>query len=241
MLNISEIYVEAVCLSLLAGSAIFLGALLASFENIRPKWLKQEFHHSVTALGGGALLAAVALVLIPEGVKNQPLWSTCMTFMAGGVIAMALDRFFANRKSTTSQLLAMMLDFIPESIIIGAVITKNYSEALLLAVIIFIQNLPESFNAFREMKHSNDLSTRGILLWFFVIAMTGPIYVYLGASLLAEHTMWLAMLMTFCAGGILYLIFNDVVPQVKLKSHWLPPMGVLIGFLIGIVGYSLTK
>lgn len=79
-------------------------------------------------------------------------------------MAMGLDRFFAKRNSTASQLVAMLLNFIQESIIIGAIITKNYSEALLLAVIIFAQNLPESFNAFREMKRSNDMSSNRVLM-----------------------------------------------------------------------------
>lgn len=49
-----------------------MGALLASREHIKPNWLEEEFHHSVTALRGGALLAAIALVLVPEGMKSQP-------------------------------------------------------------------------------------------------------------------------------------------------------------------------
>jgi ZIP family zinc transporter len=206
-------------LSLLAGSAIFLGALVASHEHIRPFWLEEEFHHSVTALGGGALLAAIALVLIPEGIKNQSLLSVIVTFTAGGVLAMMMDRYFASRKSSASQLAAMLLDFVPESIIIGAVITKNTREALLLAVIIFVQNLPESFNAYRDMRKHNGMPHHIMLILFFCIAFSGPAYVYLGAAVLVDYHTLLAMLMTFCAGGILYLVFNDIAPQVKLKHH----------------------
>lgn len=217
-----------------------MGALLASREHIKPNWLEEEFRHSVTALGGGALLAAIALVLVPEGMKSQPLWTAIVTFILGGAMAMGLDRFFAKRKSTASQLVAMLLDFIPESIIIGAIITKNYSEALLLAVIIFVQNLPESFNAFREMKRSRSMSSKQMLICFLLIALSGPAYVYLGAAVLEDHDRLLAMLMTFCAGGILYLVFNDIAPQVKLENHSLPPMGALLGFLIGMIGYALV-
>lgn len=62
----------------------------------------------------------------------------------------------------------------------------------------------------------------------------------MGAALLTDHDRLLAMLMTFCAGGILYLLFNDIAPQVKLKNHRLPPMRAALGFLIGMIGYALV-
>lgn len=41
--------------------------------------------------------------------------------------------------------------------------------------------------------------------------------------------------MLFAAGGILYLIFQDIAPQAKLAKHWAPPLGAIIGFLVGVV------
>ena len=45
------------------------GALIGVQEHIAKSWLEQEVRHGVIAFGGGALLAAVALVLVPEAVK----------------------------------------------------------------------------------------------------------------------------------------------------------------------------
>ena len=56
--------------TLCAGACIPLGALIAHKEKIRPSWLENEFRHSVIAFGGGILVAAVALVLVPEGVHH---------------------------------------------------------------------------------------------------------------------------------------------------------------------------
>ena len=52
------------------GSGYAIGAAIACLENIHSDWLEQEFRHGVMAFGGGALLSAVALVLVPEGVAN---------------------------------------------------------------------------------------------------------------------------------------------------------------------------
>lgn len=49
----NSLWITPVVLSLIAGSSIFLGAYLASKENIHRKWLESELHHGITALGGG--------------------------------------------------------------------------------------------------------------------------------------------------------------------------------------------
>lgn len=90
------------------------------------------------------------------------------------------------------------------------------------------------------MRRADGMHPRRMLFWFFLIAVSGPAYILLGAALLADQPTALAMLMTFCAGGILYLVFNDVAPQVPLQNRFLPPMGALLGFLIGMIGYKLT-
>ena len=46
--------------------------------------------------------------------------------------------------------------------------------------------------------------------------------------------------MLFSSGGILYIVFQDIAPQVKLKKAWGPPLGAIFGFLIGLIGHSLT-
>jgi zinc transporter, ZIP family len=46
------------------------------------------------------------------------------------------------------------MDFIPESIALGAVFATDTSMALLLAIFIGLQNLPEAFNSFRDMVKS---------------------------------------------------------------------------------------
>lgn len=228
---------DAIGLALGAGLAITVGAAIASFEHIRPKWLEQEFRHFVIAFGGGALLSAIALVLVPDGIKHQPPTTAVLSFLAGGAAFMGLDIWLSKRKSQASQLLAMMLDFVPEAMVLGAIIATDRSKAVLIAIIIAAQNLPEGFNAYREMCAGRKSKGKGLLKWFFVLGLTGPLYVLIGAAVLADKQLLLGMLMTFCAGGILYLTFQDIAPQAQLKRHWLPTFGAVLGFLVGMTGY----
>lgn len=143
---------QALLLSLVAGATIPLGGLLARFERIHPNWLEAEFRHSVIAFGGGALLAAVALVLIPEGSARLPHGATLVAFVAGGVVFMLADRALARRGGAGAQLMAMLLDFIPEAIALGATLAAGQGGGVLLALLIALQNGPEGFNAYREMR-----------------------------------------------------------------------------------------
>ena len=58
-------------LTIAAGSCIPQGGYIASFERICAKWPEQELRHFVIALGGGILVGAVALVLVPEGIASM--------------------------------------------------------------------------------------------------------------------------------------------------------------------------
>jgi acetylornithine/succinyldiaminopimelate/putrescine aminotransferase len=53
-------------LSAAAGGAIPIGAIVARFERLRPRWLEEEFRHTVIAFGGGVLLTAV------RGIRALP-------------------------------------------------------------------------------------------------------------------------------------------------------------------------
>lgn len=80
-----SLFQEALVLSLLAGIAIPIGGLISSYENIRPNWLQKELRHSVIAFGGGVLISAVALVLVPEGIKELSLSAVMLSFFLGGL------------------------------------------------------------------------------------------------------------------------------------------------------------
>lgn len=227
-------------LTLLAGLSMPLGAVLACVERIRPRWLEQEFRHSVIALGGGALLSAVALVLVPDGLEHLDTAPALFWFVLGGLIFLCIDVLLNHFKTSASQLVAMLADFVPESIALGATFALGGSNGLLLAMLIGLQNLPEGFNAFRELRHHTDYSARRIILVFALMALLGPVAAWLGYVWLADYPAVVSSIMLFAAGGILYSVFQDIAPQVKLARHWGPPMGAVLGFALGIAGHMLT-
>ncbi|QBS11218.1 ZIP family metal transporter [Legionella israelensis] len=231
--------IQGVLLSLIAGLAITAGAWLASLRLFKSVWVQEEFRHTITAFGGGALVSAIAFVLIPEGARQQSSFSTILTFFAGGLVFMFIDRLLAEAKNPMAQFIAMMLDFIPEAIVLGAILTEDIRKAVFITCVIAAQNLPEGYAAYIEMQENRRKKES---LWkFFFVGITGPIYILLGSKLFVPYPHGiLSAIMTFCSGGILYLVFEDIAPRSVMNKHWLPPFGAVAGFTVGLAGYLYT-
>lgn len=228
--------------TLMAGLAMPAGALLAQIERIHPHWLENEFRHSVVAFGGGALLSAVALVLVPEGAARLEASTAALCFTGGGLAFMVLDVLLAQFKTRAGQLAAMLSDFIPESLALGAAFAYgSQGSALLLAGLMALQNLPEGFNAYRELAgsaHPGNGRGRAVKC-FAAMALLGPVAALAGYFWLAANPPLVSGIMLFAAGGILYSVFQDIAPQAVLKRHWAPPMGAVFGFLLGMLGHMM--
>lgn len=227
--------------TLFAGLAMAVGAVLAYLENIDNKLIEEELRHGITAFGGGALLSAVALVLVPEGIENLTPLLASIWFISGGVCFMLLDIFLKKIDTPASQLAAMLSDFIPESIALGAAFATGNSNAFLLAALIALQNLPEGFSAYRELNSTAVYKPKKIISIFVLMALLGPVSGISGYLWLSEFPVAISAIMLFASGGILYSIFQDLAPQVKLEKHWTPPMGALLGFVLGMVGLMITS
>lgn len=232
---------QSLLLATLAGVSIPIGGLLALIQPFHNSWIASEFRHTVIAFGAGILMAAIALVLVPHGMEALPMILVISTFLAGGVIFLLIDRWLAQKGGSTAQLMALLLDFIPEVMALGALITDKQQTAVLLAILIAFQNLPEAFNAYCEIKAGSKIRPLKLISIFSLMVLLGPLSALLGTQFLAEAEGWLGGVMLMASGGILYLIFQDISPQVPLKQHWAPPLGAVSGFLVGIIGHTLVQ
>lgn len=235
----SEDFFAAMVLATLAGLSVPAGAALTWGVRWLPADEDQSLRHFVTAFGGGALMSAIALVLVPEGIDRlAPGWALAW-FGLGGLAFMIVDRVLANRGTHLAQFLAMMLDYLPEAMALGALLAADRGVAVLMAAMIALQNLPEGFNAFREMR-DNGMAARRVIVLFLLMVPVGPLAAGFGMVVLSGQQAILGGVMMFSSGGILYLLFQDVAPQVPMARHWSPPFGAVAGFMLGMAGHLAT-
>ncbi|MFH1784180.1 MAG: divalent cation transporter [bacterium] len=225
--------------SLCAGITIFFGGLLARiFERYVKRSIESYILHWSVAFGGGILVAAVAFVLAPEGIRTFSIAIFSMIFLSGALTFFFLDRIIEKSGGILAQTMAMLMDFVPEAIALGAVFVHKHKLGILLAFFIGLQNLPESFNAYFDLR-KNKYSPKNILILFFMLSFLGVLCALIGRYFLIEKPMLTNGIMLFSAGGILYLIFQDIAPLSKIRNHWEPALGAIFGFLIGMIGTKL--
>ena len=224
--------------SWLAGLAAFGGGLIAWATDGANTGEKREIAHGVIAFGGGILIAAVAFALLPKAMVALSPVGLGATFCAGGLLFCVLDAHLSRSGDTKAQFLAMLMDFLPEALALGAVFGQDHRLGVLLAAFIGAQNLPEGFNAFREMR-TVGIRSRVALMTLLAVSLLGPVAACTGYFFLQNQANVTASIMTFAGGGIMYLIFQDIAPQSKIRKHWIPALGAVLGFAVGLLGKKL--
>ena len=171
----SEVF-TIVLLTGAAGVCIPIGGLIASFEQIRPHWLERELRHFAIALGGGILLGGVTVVLVPEGIANvSGSLFAIPVFLAGGLSFFVIERGLGLRRHELPQLTGMILDYLPEALALGGLVALDSPTAPLLALLIGLQNLPEGFNAYRELVPRYNDNPEKTLRIMTALVVIGPI------------------------------------------------------------------
>jgi ZIP family zinc transporter len=226
-------FVSMLLFTTASGLCILIGGLIAKVERIRPLLLEQEVRHTIIAFAGGILIAAIAFVLVPEGQEyfRSPRLGV-LIFLLGGLVFMLVERHLSAKQRELPQTFALLLDFIPESLAMGGMFAVGSSSAPLLAIFIGLQNVPEGFNAYREILALVGDRKRRTLSIMFLMMLPGPTAGILGWYIAPVFPAFVGATMLFASGGILYLLFQDIAPQSRLERHWAPTLGAVVGFCL---------
>lgn len=226
-------------LALLAGLSMPAGALVSSMPRLATFCRRRELDSLVSYFGGGALLAAIALVLIPRGMEDSSVLLASFAFALGGLVFWQFSSWAMRTQNTASQFMGMVLDFFPEAILLGVAAANNSNVAYLLAALIALQNMPEGFAAHHEM-HESGISRARLWTMFLLAPLLGPLAAWIGFAWLSGSSQVLAAVLLFCSGGILYLIFEDIAPGAHITRKSFPAIGAILGFLLGMAGTMMT-
>ena len=174
--------------ALFSGLTIFLGGLLGRFLHVRDATLNVDIHHTMVAFAGGVLFAAVALVLTPPGIAAFSISVIAVLFVGGAACFALLTVVIERAGGKYGQVLALLSDFAPEAVALGAVFMSNPQQGALLAFFVGLQNFPEGYSAYCELRGGKSDGGKKALVILFALAFIGPIAALSGWHLLSMRS-----------------------------------------------------
>jgi CRP-like cAMP-binding protein len=149
-----------------------------------------------------------------------------------------------HRKGGSNVALAMwlgvMLDGIPESLIIGASMEGTAVSVALIGGL-FMANLPESMSSAVVMKNQGSRSLNIVLMWASLVLMTAA-GAAIGNLFVSDVSHELqALLEGLAAGAMLAMIAQTMLPEAYDHGGWLTGIMTVIGFLAAIFMGTLDE
>jgi ZIP family zinc transporter len=230
---------------LLATSSLILGGIIATRLSISKKVLGL-----IMAFGAGTLISAVSYELIFEAIKL----GRGTGFPVFGIFAGALTFFFSEKQidkmgrsnhaeikaSDQSGLLvpmvlAIILDGIPESIVIGLGIFEKGTISFAMLAAVFISNLPEAIAGSIGMKAAGWNRGKIALLWV-IIALVCASSTVAGFSLFSKSSdNWLSFIQAFAGGAILIMLANSMIPESYERGGKIAGLFTILGFSVAVL------
>ena len=230
---------------LLATSSLIIGGIIASRFTLSRRTLG-----IIMAFGAGTLISAVSYELIYEALKLAKgtgfpgfgLFAGTFTFYFSDRL---IDKFMASkhkaRKASSKSnlvipmVLAIILDGVPESIVIGLSIFEGGSVSMAMLVAVFISNLPEALAGTTGMKEDGWNRGKIALLWL-VIALVCALASIAGYTLFSKASdNWLSFIQAFAGGAILVMLANSMMPESFEHGKKLAGIFTVIGFSISVL------
>jgi len=227
---------------LVATSSLVVGGLLGSWWTPGKRTLGV-----IMGFGAGVLISAVAYELVFEALTLAKLTGfPTLGFFAGAFTFYVCDGLIgrlggSERKAIESThqsklvvplVLAIILDGVPESVVIGLGILEGGTVSVAMLVAVFISNLPEAVAATTGMRSDGWSRTKVFWLWL-VIAVVCAGASAAGYGLLGGLSpQWLSFVQTFAGGAILMMLANTMMPEAFEHGGKLAGVFTVLGFAI---------
>ena len=131
--------------------------------------------------------------------------------------------------------LGILLDGIPESLVIGSDILVSEHISWSLIGGLFLSNFPEALSSSAGMKDQGFGSARVVMMWAGLMVMTG-VGAALGVSMLeGVSPEWLALIKGVAAGAMLTMIAETMLPEAYHNGGGVVGLSTLAGFLAAVL------
>jgi ZIP family zinc transporter len=229
---------------LVSAGSLVVGGLIALWFDISKRTLG-----AIMAFGAGVLISAVAYELVFEAVQvSERRGPPTLGFFLGAATFFVADWLIgkmggADRKGIAAShssslvvplVLGIILDGIPESVVIGLGILQGGAVSLGMLVAVFISNIPEAVAGTTGMRLGGWSSARILALWVSIavvcaVASAGGYGLLSGVS-----PTWIATVQTFAGGAILMMLANTMIPEAYEHGGKLAGIFTVLGFAVSV-------
>jgi zinc transporter, ZIP family len=233
---------EAFVWGIVAGSSLVIGGVIALRLSISPRLLGL-----IMAFGSGVLISAVAYELVQEAlVTSAGDGGIGLGLLAGSAVfffcEVMIERRGARRSRSSNAtqasgiggalVLGIILDGIPESLVLGLTVLEAGTVSAAFLVAVFIANIPESIAATVALVRAGRKTPQIIRFWilvgigFGVTSLAG--YVVLDAA--SPRTV--AIVLAFAGGAVLTMLANTMMPEALHHGGKLAGFVTTLGFAL---------
>lgn len=233
---------EALLWGTVAASSLVIGGVLAFVLPISSRQLGL-----VMAFGSGVLISAVAYELVQEAFVTSTgeggvvlgLFAGSVTFFVGDSV---IDRLGGERRkhsggaqaegSALAIVLGIVLDGIPESVVLGLTVVKGGTVSAAFLVAVFLSNIPEAFSATAGLERARWPRVHVVGLWLLVTAVSGLASLAGYVLLDTASPRAVAFVLTFAGGAVLTMLADTMMPEAFEHGGRLVGIATTFGFAV---------
>jgi ZIP family zinc transporter len=197
---------------------------------------------TILAFGAGALISAVSLELVEEGLRLGSGGAVATGLALGALTYFTADRALARRDTTapgkggggsgTSLALGSFLDGVPEQAVLGIGLAGGQPVSVALLVAIFVSNLPEGIGSGVDMEAAGVPRKRIFRLFLavgFVCTLSSGLGFAIADSVSGDFQ---AGIEGFAAGALLVMLIDSMIPESKEKAGRNAGLVAVVGFAV---------
>jgi len=235
---------SALAWGLVAGSAAFLGALIAWFVRPSPRVIA-----AAMAFAAGILLSVAAFELLDEAFAHGGFIPAAIGFIAGAGLfgggLFSLDRAGGRHRkrrgfdAATARnaggivALATVLDGIPEALIIGLNFYAGAGLGIATVIAVFLSNVPEALNQTTRMQAAGHGPRYIVGVWTAVTGVSGLAALF-GFQLLGDlRPEGVSIIQGIAGGAFLVFIVDTMIPEAFAETRDAAGLIAAFGFLVG--------
>ncbi len=207
-----------------------------------------KFMAGTLGFAAGIMVAIIFLDLIPEALEVGNFVTTFIGVILGVGIIILLDillphAHFFDESDVNSKFikagailaLGVALHNFPEGFAIGAGYMADETLGLALALMIMLQNIPEGM-ALSVPMIAGGIKRIKIVGFAALAGVPMGIGAWMGTVIGSFSDMILSLGLGFAAGAMLYIIFDELIPNAhELSKSHAPTFGTVLGVLVGMM------